>query len=374
MSLATDLPPLPDIDPDLAREMTSGSFSRRLRIGVATTAILLGVLTWLPGGSVNWARWIVVSMLAYIVLTYVAARRVESSRQATDRLATAVVTTAFLVVLLPLVSVVWTVIERGSNRFDTTFYTETMRGVFGEIPGGAYHAVIGTLIVTGLTALLSVPFGLFTAIYLVEYSSASSRFSKAVQALVDVMTGIPSIVAGLFAYAFFVFLDDIPVVGALSTGVGHRSGLAGAVALTLLMTPVVIRASEEMLRLVPNELREASYALGVPKWKTVVKVVLPTAIAGILTGIVLAVARVIGETAPLLVTVGLAQGVNWNPLDGRMTTLSVYTYYQYVQPGVPPEVGQDRAWAAALTLVIIVGVLFTLARILSSVLTPKGLK
>ena len=211
--------------------------------------------------------------------------------------------------------------------------------------------------------MFSVPFGLFTAIYLVEYSD-KGRFSKAVTSLVDVMTGIPSIVAGLFAYALFVLID----------GPGHRSGLPGAVALTLLMTPVVVRASEEMLRLVPNELREASYALGVPKWKTIAKVVLPTAVAGILTGIVLAIARVIGETAPLLVTVGLAQGVNWNPLSGRMTTLPVFTYYQYIQPGLPPSAGQDRAWAAALTLVVLVAILFTVARVLSSVLKPKGLR
>jgi phosphate transport system permease protein len=374
MSTNTDTLTRPGLDPEFEKEMTRGSFSRSVEIGIVAGALGLGVLSWLPGGSVNWARWAVVSLLAYMVLTYVVARRIESQRQANDRLATAVMTSAFLVVLLPLISVVWTVIERGSNRFDTTFYSETMRGVFGDIPGGAYHAVIGTLIVTALAAILSVPFGLFTAIYLVEYSSEQSRFSKAVQALVDVMTGIPSIVAGLFAYAFFVFLDEVPVFGVLSTGVGTRSGLAGAVALTLLMTPIVIRASEEMLRLVPNELREASYALGVPKWKTIVKVVLPTAVAGILTGIVLAIARVIGETAPLLVTVGLAQGVNWNPFEGRMTTLSVFTYYQYVQPGVPPEVGQDRAWAAALTLMIIVGILFSIARILSTILKPKGLK
>ena len=374
MTLTTSTLDRPGLDPEFRDDMTGGSYTRAMRYGVAGAAVTIGALSWLPGGSVNWARWIVVSLLAYLVLTYVVARRVESKRKATDQLATAVVTNAFLVVLLPLVSVVWTVVERGSNRFDSEFFSETMRGVFGEIPGGAYHAIVGTLIVTGLTALLSVPFGLFTAIYLVEYGSKSSRFSRAVQALVDVMTGIPSIVAGLFAYAFFVFLDGVPLVGALSTGVGHRSALAGAVALTLLMTPVVIRASEEMLRLVPNELREASYALGVPKWKTILKVVLPTAIAGILTGIVLAVARVIGETAPLLVTAGLAQGVNWNPFDGRVTTLPVFTYYQYVQPGVPPEVGQDRSWAAALTLVIIVGILFTLARILSTILKPKGLK
>ncbi len=342
--------------------ITARRLGNRGLVAVLTAAILLGVLSWLPTGSINWARWIIVSVIAYCVGVYVAARIVEGRRQAVDRLMAAVVTSCFLLVAMPLVSLVWTVVERGLNRFDSTFFTETMRGVVGE-GGGAYHAIVGTLIVTGLATLMSVPFGLFTAIYLAEYGHGT-KLAKAIQSMVDVMTGIPSIVAGLFAYALFELLF----------GPGTRSGIAGAVALTVLMTPVVVRSAEEMLRLVPDELREASYALGVPKWKTIVKIVLPTAIAGIITGVVLAIARVIGETAPLLVTAGLAQGVNWNPFDGRMTTLPVFTYYQYVQPGLPPEAGQDRAWTAALVLVIIVMILFSIARILSTALKPKGLK
>ncbi len=342
--------------------ITSGSLAGRGMFAIVGASFVIGALSWLPSGSINWARWVIVTLLVYVAGTYAVARIVESPRQATDRLATAIVTSAFALVLLPLISVVWTVVDKGSNRFDWQFYSETMRGVVGE-GGGAYHGIVGTLIITGLTTLFAVPFGLFTAIYLVEYGG-NGRFARAVTGLVDVMTGIPSIVAGLFAYALFVLID----------GPGHRSGLAGAIALTLLMTPVVVRASEEMLRLVPNELREASYALGVPKWKTIAKIVLPTAIAGILTGVVLAIARVIGETAPLLVTAGLAQGTNWNPLDGRMTTLPVYTYQAYKFPTLPPSASIDRAWAAALTLVIIVAVLFTTARILSSILKPQGLK
>ena len=342
--------------------ITAGRLGTARHIAVIVGAVVLGVLTWLPSGTVNWARWVVVTLIAYCVGIYVVSRMVEGRRQALDRLMLAVVTSCFLIVALPLVSLVWTVVQRGTNRFDSTFFTETMRGVVGE-GGGAYHAIIGTLIVTGIATLMSVPFGLFTAVYLAEYGHGT-KLAKAIQAMVDVMTGIPSIVAGLFAYALFELLF----------GPGTRSGIAGAVALTVLMTPVVVRSAEEMLRLVPDELREASYALGVPKWKTIVKIVIPTAIAGIITGVVLAIARVIGETAPLLVTVGLAQGVNWNPFDGRMTTLPVFTYYQYVQPGLPPEAGQDRSWAAALTLVLIVMVLFSIARILSTVLKPKGLK
>jgi phosphate transport system permease protein len=341
--------------------LTAGQLSRRQLLAVIAGAIVVGALTWIPTGAVNWARWVVVSLLAYCIAVYVTSRIVEGRRHATDRLATAIVTSAFGVVLLPLVSLVWTVVQRGWARMDSELLTTSMRGVLSE-GGGAWHAIVGTLIITGLTTLMSVPFGLLTAIYLVEYGKG--RLARSITAMVDVMTGIPSIVAGLFAFALF----------AIWQGPGARSGFSGAVALTVLMTPVVIRASEEMLRLVPNELREASYALGVPKWKTIVKVVLPTAIAGILTGVTLAIARVIGETAPLLVTAGIAAETNLNPFSGRMATLPVYTYYQYAQPGVPPENGLNRAWAGALTLIIIVAILFTIARVLAKVLKPKGLR
>jgi phosphate transport system permease protein len=176
------------------------------------------------------------------------------------------------------------------------------------------------------------------------------------------MTGIPSIVAGLFAYALFV----------LFFGPGVRMGAAGAVALSVLMVPVVVRSAEEMLKLVPAELREAAYALGVPKWRTVVKVVLPTSVAGIATGVTLAIARVIGETAPLLIVCGITTSVNANPFsDSRMATLPVFAYYSYAAPGVPREPYLDRAWAAALTLILIVVALNLLARLISRLLAPK---
>ena len=170
---------------------------------------------------------------------------------------------------------------------------------------------------------------------------------------VDVMTGIPSIVAGLFAYALF----------ALILGPGIRLGIIGAVALSVLMIPIVVRSTEEMLRIVPNHLREAAYALGVPKWKTIVKIVLPTAMAGIITGVMLAVARIIGETAPLLITTGVVTSVNGDPFNGRMMNLAVFAFSQYKSPGVPPEPYFDRAWSAALALILIVMVMNLLARL-----------
>jgi phosphate transport system permease protein len=175
------------------------------------------------------------------------------------------------------------------------------------------------------------------------------------------MTGIPSIVAGLFAYALF----------AVFFGPGIRLGVAGAVALSVLMIPVVVRSAEEVLKLVPNELREAAYALGVPKWRTIVKIVIPTAIAGLGTGITLAIARVIGETAPLLVTVGIINSTNLNPFDGRMATLPVYAFYQLTQPGVPPDLAIDRAWTAALILIVLVMGLNVVARLISRFFAPK---
>ena len=176
------------------------------------------------------------------------------------------------------------------------------------------------------------------------------------------MTGIPSIVAGLFAYALFVIVF----------GPGVRMGFAGAVALSVLMIPVVVRSTEEMLKLVPHELREAAYALGVPKWRTIVKVVLPTSLAGIATGVTLAVARVIGETAPLLIVAGTTTSMNMNPFeDSRMASLPVFAYYSYVSPGVPRDPYIDRAWTAALTLIIIVMVLNLVARVVSRVFSPK---
>jgi phosphate transport system permease protein len=286
-------------------------------------------------------------------------RRREGSRRATDRTITVLVTAAFVVAMLPLVSILWTIVENGYVRLDADFFTMSMRGVRGE-GGGAMHAIQGTLIITGLAALMSIPVGLLAAIYLVEYGRG--RLARAITFLVDVMTGIPSIVAGLFAYALFVVVY----------GPGIRFGFGGAVALSVLMIPVVVRSAEEMLKLVPAELREASYALGVPKWRTIVKVVLPVAAAGIATGVTLAVARVIGETAPLLLITGITSNVNLNPFADRMATLPVYGFYQFTQPGVPPEFGQARAWTAALTLMAIVLVLNLVARVVARIFAPKG--
>jgi len=297
----------------------------------------------------------VVGVAAFVL----ASRAVEGERAATDRFVTALVTVAFVIAVLPLVSVVWTTVSRGLPRLDTAYLTQSMYGVVGE-GGGAYHAIMGTLIVTGVATLISVPIGAMTAIYLVEYGG-DNRLSKVVTFLVDVMTGIPSIVAGLFSLALFTLIF----------GPGLRLGIMGSVALSVLMIPIVVRAVEEMLRIVPARLRESSYALGVPKWRTIVKVVLPTAASGIASGVVLAVARVAGETAPLLVTVGIAASTNFNPFENRMAVLPVFAYYSIKFPGIPPQAFIDRAWTAALLLIIFVMALNVGARVLARALAPK---
>lgn len=311
--------------------------------------------------SLGWgiAGWAVTAVLIYTVTLPAWSRVVENRRAAKDRLLTTLVWVALAIALIPLVSLIWKVVEEGAPVLSAEFMTYSMRNVVGE-GGGIYHAVMGTLVITAAAAAISIPIGLMTAIYLVEYGGRS-KTARTITFLVDVMTGIPSIVAGLFAYALFV----------LFFGEGIRLGFGGAVALSLLMVPVVVRSCEEMLKLVPHDLREASYALGVPKWRTIIKVVLPTSIAGIITGITLALSRVIGETAPLLIIAGSTDSLNLNLFNERMQTLPVFIYYSYTQPGVPPSFGQERAWGAALVLILIVMTLNLLARAIGRYFAPK---
>ena len=333
----------------LPRWATAASF--------AAGAVLAAAASTLTGFSV--AGFAVMTAVLGAIVLAVASLAVEGGRRSTDRLVTIVVTSTFVVAMIPLVSLVWTVITRGTGRLDVTFFTNSMLGVVGE-GGGAYHALVGTLVITALATVISVPVGLLTGVYLVEYGQGALK--RWITLLVDVMTGIPSIVAGLFAVALFT----------LFFGPGIRLGIMGSVALSVLMIPLVVRSTEEMLKLVPNELREAAYALGVPRWLTIVKVVLRTAIGGIATGITLAIARVIGETAPLLLTTGLTTGTNLNPFDGRMAALPVFAWYQYTQPGIPPQAAIERAWTAALVLIVLVMAFNLLARLISRAFAPKA--
>jgi phosphate transport system permease protein len=316
-------------------------------------------LSVLGTGTGNAGLAIVLAYLLFLLVMEVAARMVEGPRQAADRRAANLIAGAFLLALLPLGSVTWEAVSKGMSRFDVAYFTHSMRNVVGP-GGGAAHAIYGTLWVTGMASLISVPIGLLTAIYLAEYG-VRNRLSKAITFFVDVMTGVPSIVAGLFAYALMSLL----------LGPGAKTGFSGSIALSVLMIPVVVRSCEELLRLVPNELREASYALGVPKWLTIVRVVLPTAISGLVSGIILAIARVIGETAPLLVAAGFTASLNNNLFDNPMMTLPVFVYDSYAHPGTDVQSYLDRAWAGALTLILIVMILNLAGRLIARRFAPK---
>ncbi|NKX55070.1 phosphate ABC transporter permease PstA [Arthrobacter sp. E918] len=339
---------------------------------LAGSLILGAALSSLIGFHI--ATWALFSALIYVAAGYFVTLSVEGARKAKDRFATNLVYAAFIVALLPLVSVIVTVLAKGIPGLTPHLLYYSMNGMTGTVDnetvangtpviGGVYHGIVGTLLITTWATIISVPIGLLTAVYLVEYSKGGT-LARAITFFVDVMTGIPSIVAGLFAAAFF----------GLVFGPGTRTGFVAAVALSVLMIPVVVRSTEEMLKIVPNELREASYALGVRKWRTILKVVVPTAISGIASGVTLAIARVIGETAPLLVTAGFVNSINWNVFGGWMATLPTFIYRQLMNPTSPTNTdpSAQRAWAAALILIIFVMLLNLVARLIARIFAPKS--
>jgi phosphate transport system permease protein len=272
-------------------------------------------------------------------------------RRLVDRTATVAMVAAFVLALAPLVWILWTVVAKGGHLLlEQQWWTETQRGITSRREGGgALHAITGTLLQAAVTAAISLPLGVLTAVYLVEYPR--TKVSRAVSFMVDILTGVPSIVAALFVYALWVTTFGM-----------QRVAFAVSLSLVLLMVPVVVRSTEEMLRLVPMDLREASAALGVPRWRTVVSVVLPTALSGIITGALLGLARVMGETAPLLIlgpyTKELATGLFGGPM-ATLPTMINQDRTEALQPAV------DRVWAAALTLVLLVLLLNVLGRLVS---------
>jgi phosphate transport system permease protein len=354
----------------------------------AAVAIALAALVLVLADAFSIPGLVVLGYVLHLVVGYTYSRIREGRRWAADRLATLLLVGAFAVAMIPLLSLLWEVASRGAKKLlggtPFAFWTQDMVGVVGGMDaGGISHAIVGTLLITLGASIISVPIGLLTAIFLVEYATEgwARALGRGITFLVDVMTGIPSIVAGLFGLALF-----ITVTGDASI----RIGLMGSVALSVLMIPTVVRSSEEMLRLVPLELREAAYALGVPKWLTILKVVLRTSIAGLTTSVTLAIARVIGETAPLLLTVGAVQTVmNTSLFSGRIQTLPTFINGQYragnavcnsdvitnpitgIDVACSTSINLDRAWAAALTLILIVVVLNVIARLISHFFAPK---
>jgi phosphate transport system permease protein len=326
-------------------------------LGIAVVALLVSAAVVLGLGLGNWVLVVVLGIVFYLAGLFAAATRVEGRRSARNRLWKTLIYAACILAILPLASVVWTLVSKGAARLDGDFFGSSMNNIGARDPnGGAYHAIIGTLEQVGLATLMAVPLGVLGAIYLVEYGRG--KFALTVRFFVDVMTGIPSIVAGLFILAFWVLI----VSPWFNNGTPRFSGFAASLALTVLMLPTIVRSTEEMLRLVPGPLREGAYALGVPQWKTIVKVVLPTALPGIVTGVMLAVARAAGETAPVLLVAGGAAAINFDPFAGNQSSLALYVYQQ---AGDASRYAPDRAWTAALTLVALVLILTIAAKLLA---------
>ncbi|MET8638488.1 phosphate ABC transporter permease PstA [Streptomyces sp. NPDC004096] len=324
-------------------------------VALGSIAVACGIGA--AAGLSSHIQWGVIAAILFLIGTYVVAARVEGRRQAKDRIATSLVWVAFLLAVIPLVSLVWTTVARGVKVLDIYFLTHSMGIVADSQPGGGiYHAILGSLEQVGLATVIGAPIGVLTAIYLVEYGRG--RLAQAITFFVDVMTGIPSIVAGLFILSLMLIFKMQPF------------GFAGSLALAILMMPVVVRSTEEMLKLVPNELREASLALGVPKWRTILKVVLPTSIGGITTGVMLAIARIAGETAPVLLLVFGNRFINANPFEGAQQSLPLYIYQQYAN-SAGANAAYDRAWAASLTLIAFVMILNLVARGIARWKAPK---
>ena len=273
---------------------------------------------------------------------------VPARRRRTDKIMRGVLLGGTLVALVPLVLVVYYLLKQGLGAISWDFFTTDPTGRFLGPPGGVKSAIVGTILIVGLASLIAIPIGIGVALYLVEYGK-KSVFAQVVRYFVDVMTGVPSIVFGLFIYIVLVL-----------TGIGGSfTAWKGSVALALLMLPVVTRSSEVVLLLVPNSLREAALALGAPRWRVVFKIVLPTALPGLITGSMLAVARGAGETAPLLFTAFAVNATSWN-LGAQMNSLPMQIFQDVGQPKANIV---ERAWGAALTLVAMVLILTLIARL-----------
>jgi phosphate transport system permease protein len=339
------------------RPSTTTPADRLVSLGCAASAVLL---TWfvmhLLLTSPGWLADLIVAYALYLVMLYLVTRDRLGKLAATDRLASAVVVTGALGLLVPLLFLLGFIIVKGGPYLRLGFFTHDMSSVGPTDPAsatGGLHAVVGTLEQTGLTLVFVVPLGLLTAIFLNE---TRSRFRRPVRIMVDAMSGLPSIVAGLFVYAALI----IPGIQA-RVGLFSYNGFMATLALTMVMLPTVTRTIDVVLRLVPNGLREASLALGASRARTVWSVVLPTARTGVTTAVILGVARVAGETAPLLFTSFGALGMNADPFSDPQESLPLLVY-RYVKE--PLANVQQRGYVGALVLIILIFTLFALARLL----------
>ena len=292
-------------------------------------------------------------VLTLIVMSIVTTSTISGFKK--DRKAAVNASTSVLVyiaasfVLIALASVIYEIFRLGATQLSPgTMFTQDMSETASESPlteGGLIHAVIGTFYVVTFATILSTPIGILTALYIVE---VKGRYAGLVRFFVQAMSGVPSIVAGLFIFAVWM----------IQLGNAY-SGLAGGLALTVLMIPTVARTSEEVLKLIPSDLREAGLALGATQWRTVAMVVIPAARSGLITAVILGIARVVGETAPLLLTIGGADAINLNPTQGNM---SAFPYYVWKNLLIGSENAISRAWQGVFVLMVIVFIFFALAR------------
>lgn len=276
----------------------------------------------------------------------------RGKQAAFDSLASSIMLSASLVVFLPVFNILFATIAKGAAGIHKSLFTDTMQSASYLDPienGGLLHAIVGTLFLIILTMIISVPTGILTALYLTEIKGPGSRF---IQFTVQAMSGVPSVVAGLFIFASIILTTPI-----------KASGIAGALALSILMIPTVTRTAQEVLLLIPNDLREAGLAMGATQWKTVSTIVVPAARNGLLTATILGVARIAGETAPLIFTIGGADGLNWNPFSNYQAALPIYVWKGLLL-GTPESI--QRAWTGILVLLVLVLGLFVLARVFGS--------
>lgn len=335
----------------------STASSRALQIIASITPILIAAAAWYFGGVNLIVAVLFVLLPLLLVSTGLVGFMLKGKRGVPD--AALIVMTIFLgtFVMVLLLSVVWSLVEAGFSALSPHFIYQNSNYVTpsdGLEFGGVGHAIVGTLLIVGLSTIITVPLGVATGVYLTETRANGRGF---VRVILQAMSGLPSVVAGLFIYSMFIV-----------TGVSEYAGWLGAFALVPLMLPTVSRVTEESLKLVPQELRNGALGLGASSWKAFFQVTLPAARSGVVTAVLLGVARVVGETAPLLLTVFPVSGTNFNLFAGGMATLPTYVY-RFVSLGFDTAVA--RAWGAALVLMIMVGVLFGLARYISR---PKSIK
>jgi phosphate transport system permease protein len=347
--MGVDVPRNPAADPAHDRPRRIRGFRQSdwlelgasLVAGAAFTGTIFIVFDW--GGLLAPFVWLLVS---FLVIYRIVVGSTQGSVVATDRVMTVLIGIAAATTVAALLWLIVYVVAKGLPKLRPGFFTQDMGKVGPLDPGGgASHAIIGTLEQVGLAALVAVPAAILTAVYLHEIKG---RLSPVIRFFVDAMSGLPSIVAGLLVYTVWI----------IELGKGF-SGVAASAALTILMLPTVTRTAEEILRTIPGSLREAALALGAPEWRVVARVVIPTARSGLMTAAILGVARAIGETAPVLLTASYAATFNRNPFTGKQASLPMFVWQLVRQPN---KTQIARAWTGALVLMMLVLVLFTLAR------------